>query len=95
MTKDEQSTLLCAALAREMRALGSVIDSLAGLLSGDEAFALTHLERLQDFDLLLQHVNESADLLERLSDGMHAHEALSRVRLERMQDRLRATLKAA
>lgn len=86
---------LCGALAGEIREVRSMIEALADVLAADEYLAATYLEQLQMFDLLVQRTTESADLLDRLGSGMHQHDAIAHIRLERMQHRLRDLLKAA
>lgn len=86
---------LCGAVAEEIRDLRLLIEGLAEVLVGDEQFAMKYLDQLQAFDLLIQRVGESADLLERIASGVCSHEAVDKVRLELVQHRLRAALKAA
>jgi uncharacterized protein (DUF1810 family) len=83
---------LCTAIANEMRDMRHQIEELAARLCMDEQFALRHVESLQLFDAVTQQTEESALLLDRLSDGMKTNEALSLVRLGKLQDRLRDAL---
>lgn len=92
---DRLSIPLVGALASELRDLCGMIEDLASALASDEYLALNHLAEFQTFDLLVQRATETADLLERLASGTDSEEALSKVRLERMQVRLRGLLKAA
>ena len=83
---------LCTAIANEMRDMRHQIEELAARLCMDEQFALRHVESLQLFDAVTQQTEESALLLDRLSDGMKTNEALSLVRLGKLLDRLRDAL---
>lgn len=86
---------LCRALAAEMREMSVLIEALAEVLATDEGVVTRHLPRLQQFDLLAQHMGESATLLDVLAGGSCVTAAIEKVRLERLQTRLRAVLKAA
>jgi hypothetical protein len=92
---DHPPSILCNALAGEIREVRAMIEALADVLAADEYLAANYLEQLQMFDLLVQRTTESADLLDRLGSGMHQHDAIAHIRLERMQHRLRDMLKAA
>ncbi|HEY0043810.1 MAG TPA: hypothetical protein VGB62_04590 [Allosphingosinicella sp.] len=87
--------LLKAALAEEIRTVRRMIEEIAEVIVSDERFAMDHLEQLQALDLAIQHADESADLLARMSAGGCPHEAVGAVRLGAVQDRLRAALKKA
>lgn len=87
--------VLCRALAAELREMSALIEGLAEVLACDEGVAARHLSRLQQFDLLAQHMGESAGLLDTMAGGDCLARAIERVRLEQMQIRLRAVLKAA
>lgn len=79
---------LCAAMANEWREMRHHLEHLAAMLCVDEAFAKRHIDSLQLFDALAQQADESAVMLDRLSEGMCASEALALVRLGLMQQRL-------
>ena len=83
---------LCAAVADEMRVARSLLEELAGVLVADENFVLKYIDQFQAFDLIMQHVDESATLLERFSKNHSIADALDGVRLTAVQERLRATL---
>jgi hypothetical protein len=91
----ELANALCSAIAEEIRDVRVLIEALASVLVADEYLALKYTEQLQAFDLLIQRSQESADLLERVASGVCSHEAIGQVRLEAVQNRLRAALKAA
>lgn len=92
---DDLANTLCAAVAHEIRDLRVLIDALAEVLASDEYLAGTYTEQLQAFDLLSQRSQEAADLLERVANGTCAKAAVEQVRLNTVQDRLRAALAAA
>lgn len=83
---------LCAAVADEMRVARQLIEELAGILVADESFVLKYIEQFQTFDLIMQHVEESATLLERFAKNQSISDALDGVRLTAVQERLRTTL---
>ncbi|TCM39197.1 hypothetical protein EDF59_10677 [Novosphingobium sp. ST904] len=83
---------LWQALAREMRVARELLEQLAGVLVTDERFVLDYIDQLQAFDLIAQHVDESAALLDRVAGGQSVGDAVGQVRLSVMQDRLRAAL---
>lgn len=83
---------LCSAVAQEMRVARQLLEELAGVLCADERFVLDYIEQFQAFDLIMQHVDESATLLERVAGGQGIDQAIDAVRLTAVQDRLRATL---
>jgi hypothetical protein len=83
---------LWQALAQEMRVARQLLEQLAGVLVTDERFVLDYIDQLQAFDLIAQHVDESAALLDRVAGGQSPGEAVGQVRLSVMQDRLRAAL---
>lgn len=85
-------TSLCAAVAEEIRGVRALIERLAETLVADERFAMDYLDQLQTFDLVIQHADESADLLERVAQGHSIADAIDRVRLRVVQDRLRAAV---
>lgn len=82
----------CAAVAEELRDVRVLIDELAGVLASDEYLACTYTEQLQTFDLLAQRSEETADLLDRVAKGTCMFEAVEQVRLNQIQDRLRAAM---
>lgn len=83
---------LCAAVAQELRETRRLVEELAGVLVADERFVLDYLDQLQAFDLIVQHVDESATLLDRVANGAHPAEAIGSVRLAAVQQRLLAAL---
>lgn len=83
---------LCTAIADELHNMRQQLSDLAERLCLDEYFCSRHIESLQSFDALTQQAEESALMLERLSAGMRTQEALSLVRLGKMQMRLREHL---
>ncbi|WP_395395787.1 hypothetical protein WBP07_12180 [Novosphingobium sp. BL-8A] len=83
---------LCQAIAQEMRVARELLEELAGVLVADERFVAEYIDQLQAFDLIVQHVDESAALLDRVAGGSGLGEALGQVRLNVMQERLRAAL---
>ncbi|WP_238475433.1 hypothetical protein [Sphingomonas cavernae] len=89
---DLLSTSLCAAVAEEIRGVRAIIEQLAETLVCDERFATDYLDQLQSFDLVIQQADESADLLDRVAQGQTIHEAIDRVRLTVIQERLRAAI---
>ena len=92
---DHLASPLYAAIATELRDVRQLIEHLADVLVSDEKFAMTYLEELQTFDLVIQRADESADLLDRMANGARSLDALSRVRLGVVQDKLRTALLAA
>ena len=92
---DPLAISLCAALDEELRDVRSLIESISTVLVADEELALRFLDMLQNFDLIVQRADESARLLDRLAAGVCTNEAVADVRLEAMQARLRAYLRAA
>ena len=85
-------TSLCAAVAEEIRGVRNLIEQLAEALVADERFAIDYIDQLQVFDLVVQHADESANLLDRLAQGHDAHAAIDKVRLTAVQERLRAAI---
>ena len=83
---------LFAAVAQEMRVARGLLEELAAVLIADERFVADYLDELQAFDLIVQHVDESATLLERIARGQATAEAIEGVRLTVIQQRLRAAL---
>lgn len=81
---------LCAALADEIRALGKLVECLADVIVGDIRFATDYMDQCQTFDLVVQHADESARLLDRIALGLPVADAIDHVRLTTVQDRLRA-----
>lgn len=95
MSHDDLATTLCAAVAEEIRGVRMLIESVGDVLASDEYLAMNYTEQLQSFDLMIQRVDEAANVLERVARGTHSLEAVEQVRLHLVQDRLRAALKAA
>lgn len=91
----EDAARLCHALAQEMHALEAMVEALATTLVSDPEMVELYGTDFQTFDLLAQRASESGRLLARLAQGASAAEAIAGVRLERMQQRLRAAVKAA
>lgn len=91
-TMESYGAALCQAIAGEMRVARELLEQLAGVLVSDERFVADYLDQLQAFDLIVQHVDETADLLDRMAGGSAIGEALGQVRLNVMQARLRAAL---
>jgi len=83
---------LFAAVAQEMRVARGLLEELATVLIADERFVSEYLDQLQAFDLIVQHVDENATLLERIARGQAPVEAIDGVRLTAIQQRLRAAL---
>jgi hypothetical protein len=83
------------ALAAELREMRILVETLAEQLLADENFVLAHAEALQGFDLLVQHADEAAHLLDRIAQGSCVRDAVAAVRLDSVQARLRAALMAA
>ncbi|WP_010219721.1 hypothetical protein [Sphingomonas sp. PAMC 26621] len=92
---DHLAASLYAAIATEIREVRVLIEHLADTLVSDEAFAMTYMEQLQTFDLVIQRADESADLLDRMASGSRSLDAISKVRLSVVQDRLRSALSVA
>lgn len=80
------------AIAQEMRLVCGLLEELAGVIIADERFVLDYVDQLQSFDLIAQHVDESAALLHRLAEGQDFGHSLGQVRLQVMQERLRAVV---
>ena len=83
---------LFAAVAQEMRVARGLLEELAAVLVADERFVRDYLDQLQAFDLIAQHVDENATLLDRIAGGQRPAEAVDGVRLTAIQQRLRAAL---
>lgn len=92
MPDTDKISTLCTAIAEELRHVRGHIEQLAEVLVGDEQFAANHIDRLQVFDFVIQHADESADLLARVAGGEDVQVAVGRVRLGEMQGRLRAAV---
>ena len=90
--KDHLVATLHSALAAELREIRILVEQMAEHLLADEAFVLAHAEELQWFDLLVQHAEEAAHLLDRMAQGSHVTDAVDAVRLDAVQARLRAAL---
>jgi hypothetical protein len=83
---------LCTAVAQEMRVARTLLEELAAVLVADERILLDYVEQFQSFDLIVQHIEESATLLERYAENPCVNTAIDGVRLTAVQQRLRATL---
>lgn len=92
---DDLALTLCAAVAKEIRDVQALVDGLAEVLASDAYLAGAYTEQLQAFDLVSQRSQEAADLLERVANGTCVKAAVEQVRLNVVQDRLRAALAAA
>ncbi|EIZ78704.1 hypothetical protein WSK_2752 [Novosphingobium sp. Rr 2-17] len=92
---DHLAASLYAAIATEIREVRMLIEHLADTLVSDEAFAMAYIEQLQTFDLVIQRADESADLLDRMAGGSKSLDAVSKVRLGIVQDKLRSALAVA
>jgi len=96
MSQNEQLVArLKAAVATELREVRDLMGEIADTLSADHRLAMAYTEQLQAFDLAMQRAEESADLLDRIAGGSSPQDAVDAVRLNIVQDRLRAALKAA
>lgn len=92
---DHLAASLYAAIAAEIRDVRALIEHLADTLVSDEAFAMAYMEQLQTFDLVIQRADESADLLDRMAGGSKSLDAVNKVRLGVVQDKLRSALSIA
>lgn len=92
---DDLAASLYVAIAAEIRDVRVLIEHLADTLVSDEAFAMAYMEQLQTFDLVIQRADESADLIDRMAGGSGSLEAISKVRLGVVQDKLRSALSIA
>ena len=92
---DLHAAQLCEAIAAEIRQVSNLIEELAHVLVSDEELAIRHIDRLQCFDLVIQRSGESARLLDKLAEGIHAHHAIEDINLDCMQQRMRGSTKAA
>lgn len=79
-------------MAHEIADIRMLLQQLEEVLMTDEDVIMKHYKDLQQFDLIIQHVDESAKLLERLADGTCSHEAIANVRLGRLRGRLQAAV---
>lgn len=83
---------LCAAVAGEMREARRLVEELAAVLVADERFVMDYMDQLQAFDLIVQYIDESATLLDRVAHGQDMRMAIDAVRLAAVQQRLRAAI---
>jgi len=83
---------LLAAVAEELRAVRNQIEQLAGLLVSDARIVTDYMDQFQAFDLLAQSTDESANVIDRLAQGLPAEEAIAKVRLTAIQQRLSAAI---
>ena len=95
MAQPDLTPLLHAAVAAEIRYVRAELEKLAEMFVADLHFAANYLEQLQAFDMLIQHTDESAAVLDRLSGGATPHDAVAPIRLEAVQGRLVAALAKA
>jgi hypothetical protein len=92
MDQIDQTASLCTAVAAEIRGLRAELEKLAGLLVCDEHFVSDYIDQFQAFDHMAQTADESASVLERLAEGQAPAEAVARVRLTEIQQRLSAAI---
>lgn len=92
MEMDRPGAALCTAIAEELRITRGLLEELATVLVADERFVTDYLDQFQAFDLIVQHVDESATLLDRVAEGQGVGPAIDNVRLAVVQQRLRAAL---
>ena len=92
---DDFLITLCAAVAQEITELRLVIETLASALASDEHLARTYTEQLQSFDMLAQCSEELARVLLSVANGVRSLDAVEQVRVDLIQNRLRAALKAS
>jgi hypothetical protein len=83
---------LLTAVAGEIRAIRALVERTADLLVGDARFVADYMDQFQTFDLMAQCADESAGVLERLAQGMSGEDAVARVRLTAVQQRLTAAI---
>jgi hypothetical protein len=84
---------LMFAMATELGEVRTLLERLAEELVCDSDMINKHLEKLQQFDILSQHVDECGRLLGRMADGMTTFEALEKVGLGGLQARLSSALR--
>jgi len=92
---DHLASSLYAAIASEIRDVRVLIERLADVLVADEHLAMNYMEQLQTFDLVIQRADESADLLDRMASGSTSMDAVDKVRLGLVQDKLRSAMTPA
>ena len=83
---------LMFAMANELGEVRALLERLAEELVCDADMIDKHLEKLQQFDIISQHVDECGRLLGRMADGMTTYEALGKVGLGGLQARLARAL---
>ncbi|WP_242148637.1 MULTISPECIES: hypothetical protein [unclassified Sphingomonas] len=83
---------LMLAMAKELGEVRTLLERLAEELVCDVDMIDKHLEKLQQFDIISQHVDECGRLLGRMADGMTTYEALGKVGLGGLQARLARAL---
>lgn len=91
---DHSSVALQAGIASELRRFRLELERVAELLVSDPYFVTLYLGELQVFDFLGQCADENAAVLDRLADGSPPEAAVAQVRLDVVQDRLRAAMAA-
>ena len=82
-------------IAAELRDVSARIKTRADVLVSDESLAITYREVLQTFDLVIQRDDESADLLDQGAWGSRSKDAIDRVRLSMVENKLRSARAAA
>jgi len=94
MGQEQFRQQLFLAMAEEIGAIRQLLQNLETVLVSDEDVILKHYQDLQQFDLIIQHVDESAKLLHRLADGTCSHEAIETVRLARLKGVFQAAVQS-
>lgn len=82
-------------IAVELRSVRDRIEGLAMLVVSDARFVNDYSAHLQSFDYVVQHVDECANLLDRIAQGRDPIAALAGVRLAEMQQRLHSHIEGA
>lgn len=83
---------LMLAMANELCEVRELLERLAEEFVCDPTIVEIHYAKLQQFDMIAQHIDECGRLIGRMADGMPTHEALETVGLGRMQSRLSAAI---
>jgi len=83
---------LMLAMETELGEVRTLLERLAEELVCDTDMIDKHLEKLQQFDIIAQHVDECGRLLGRMANGMTTFEALEKVGLGGLQSRLSSAL---
>lgn len=80
---------LLSGLTAEMLRIRSSLENLSTMLVSDIDLVERHIDALQDFDLLIQQVDECRLMMERHACGESLDELFGKIRLDAMQIRLR------